>query len=342
MMYPRLLLIGNFISQHGHTPQMGEFLARNFTNMAIPVITTSHFKSKPLRFMGMMCTIIFKRNKYDCVLIELFSGPAFYWGFCSGILLKLLHKPYMLDLRGGNLPPFSEKHTFLFSFLLSHAAKIISPSFYLQSWALRFTKLCQIIPNPIMLENYTFKKRNTFRPRLFWLRRFHNIYNPLMAVKLIAELKKQYPHCLLTMAGPDSGAFKSCKSLTKELGLENNILFPGRLSKKEINQEGMRHDFFINTSKIDNTPFTLIEAAAMGLLLISTNAGGIPQLFKHNNEAFLFSIDDYSAMAQKITEIIKNPEAGTLVLTCARKSVEHYSWDKVKLLWSDLFKGLKA
>ncbi len=78
---------------------------------------------------------------------------------------------------------------------------------------LRFQDICNmhllnnysvaLIPNGIQLKRYPYKTRNSPAPRLLWVRAFSEIYNPLMAVDVIAERIKDYPEASLCMIGPD-------------------------------------------------------------------------------------------------------------------------------------------
>ncbi len=73
------------------------------------------------------------------------------------------------------------------------------------------------IPNTIELENYPFKERLVFKPNLLWVRSFAEIYNPLMAIKVLEKLLQKYPEATLTMVGPDKdGSLALCEEYARK------------------------------------------------------------------------------------------------------------------------------
>ena len=70
----------------------------------------------------------------------------------------------------------------------------------------------------------------------------------------------------------------------------------------------MDHDIFINTSKIDNMPVSILEMMALGLPIISTNVGGIPFILKSRKNSILVNNNDFNSMADSIKFLIDEPE----------------------------------
>ena len=76
------------------------------------------------------------------------------------------------------------------------------------------------------------------------------------------------------------------------------------------------HDLFLNTSSIDNMPVAILEAFAAGLPIVTTDAGGIPHMIADRKNGHLVPIDDHVAVAERICELVANPdESGRL--SCA-------------------------
>ena len=107
-----------------------------------------------------------------------------------------------------------------------------------------------------------------------------------MAVKVVAELRAQFPELRLTMIGPDKGdgTRREVLRATRELGLEGCVDVRGPVPKTEIPRWLDLADIFINTSDIDNTPVTVLEAMACGLSVVSTNVRGIPCMLEDQVE----------------------------------------------------------
>jgi glycosyltransferase involved in cell wall biosynthesis len=139
------------------------------------------------------------------------------------------------------------------------------------------------------------------------------------------------------MVGPDKdGSLESTKKYTEELGL--NVVFTGKLPKEKWLELSHNYDIFINTTHIDNTPISVMEAMAMGLPVISTNVGGIPYLLEDKVDGLLVTDCDNIAMANSIKYIIENPEIASKIIYSARAKVEFFDWNSVKKLWNNLLK----
>lgn len=79
------------------------------------------------------------------------------------------------------------------------------------------------------------------------------------------------------------------------------------------------YDIFINTTNIDNTPVSVIEAMALSLPVVSTNVGGIPFLIEDGKDALLSAPEDETSMYEHICQLIQNPEMARSIAINARK-----------------------
>src|SRR5262249_6851279 len=144
---------------------------------------------------------------------------------------------------------------------------------------------------------------------MVWLRAFHGIYNPSLALKLEASLVADFPDIRLAMIGPDKGdgSLQRLQQLAAELGLADRITLHGRVPKAEVPDWLNRGNVFLNTSNMDNTPVSVLEAMACGLCIVSTNVGGIPYLLEHEHDALLVPSGDPAAMATAVRRILTEP-----------------------------------
>ena len=79
------------------------------------------------------------------------------------------------------------------------------------------------------------------------------------------------------MVGPDKdGSLEKTKQYAKEKGVLHRVRFTGGLSKTEWIELSKDYNIFINTTNVDNTPVSVMEAMALGFPVISTNVGGVP------------------------------------------------------------------
>jgi len=258
------------------------------------------------------------------------------------MLCRLFRIPYLPVLHGGlfenrlrNTPKMSKQ-------VFSNSAANISPSLFLKNVFESYHYKVIYIPNFLDLEHYPFKDRVKQKPNLLWVRAFHKIYNPKMAVRVVKELVEKWPEVSLTMVGADKdGSLLEAKQLAKELGVENNLKFTGYLSKADWITRSSQNDFFINTTTADNMPVSVMEAMALGLVIISTNVGGIPFLLKDRINAYLVDSNDSKAMANQISFLLSRSAVGLEVATNARKQSEAFSWDKVGKQWLSVVEEYK-
>jgi len=301
----KILYLGNKLSDHGYTPTGVEYLGRVLENGGYNMFYASDKKNIVLRMLDMLFATI--RYRYvDIILIDTYSSKAFYFAWLCGNLAHALQIPFILILRGGDLKTRKNKNPKLVKNLFSKAAKVVAVSKYLQSSFFDF-HTTTYIPNTIDLSMYTFKVRENLLPKLIWVRSLHHVYNPELAVYIVSKLKKQYPKVTLVMVGPDKEQMEDkLKALAKLEGVEDRIIFTGKLSKENWIKLSEQFDIFINTTNVDNMPVSVTEAMALGLPVVSTNVGGIPFLITHHLDGLLVPPNDSSAFCKEIDLLLSN------------------------------------
>ena len=257
----------------------------------------------------------------------------FYYALFVSQLCRILNLKYIPSLNGGNLPKRLQENPFLCKLIFNHAYKNVSPSLFLKEAfeSYGYTNI-NYIPNTIELEHYPFKKRSFDRANLFWLRSFSDIYNPLLAIKILKALQDDGIESSLCMVGPDSdGTLKKAKKLANQLDVD--VQFPGKLSKPEWVKLAQDYNIFINTTNFDNMPVSVIEGMALGMVIVSTNVGGMPYLIKNGDNGILLEPNKSELFVNAIKDIMGNPDATENLIKNARHKVEEFDWDVVKQLW---------
>jgi glycosyltransferase involved in cell wall biosynthesis len=278
--------------------------------------------------------------KAHVIFIDTYSTKAFWYAVLCGKIARWRKIPYVPLLHGGNLPQRFKKNPKACQRYFSNAYQNITPSHYLMQEleAVGLDKV-RYIPNALPLDAYHFKERETFEPNILWVRAFAKIYNPEMAVRVLSEVQQSYPKAALTMVGPDKdGSMITTKALAKALGV--SVTFTGQLSKQAWRELAADHAIFINTTHVDNTPVSVLEAMALGLAVVSTNVGGIPFMVANESEVLLVEDADVKAMATAIMDCVRNPIATQNRVQAARKKVESFDWVKVKEEWTQLLEAL--
>lgn len=328
----KILYLGNKLSKHGINKTTVETLGELLSETGFEVVSFSSKKNSLLRLFDMLFGTIKHRNsKY--ILIDTYSTSAFWFAFLCSQLARLLKIKYIPILHGGNLPDRLQANPKLCKLIFDNAYKLVSPSGYLKYHFEKsgFTNVLHI-PNSISISDYSFKERNSFSPKLIWVRAFAEIYNPKMAIDVLSLLKKKYSNASLTMIGPDKdGSLSMVKDYARELNVE--VYFTGKLSKAEWTTLAKDSDIFINTTHFDNMPVSVLEAMALGLPIVSTNVGGLPYLITPSITGYLVNDNDVLEMVNHIENIINNPQKTHEIAINAKKFAENTDWEIVKNEW---------
>lgn len=337
-MKPKLLYIGNRLSKHGFNATTIETLGKSFEDEGFSVIYTSDKKSQLVRLITMILSTCRNTKKVDYIIIDTYSTSSFWYAFFCSQIARILKKKYITILHGGNLPNRLKNNPALSKMVFLNAYSNVAPSKYLQKIFIEKSFENTIyIPNVLEISNYEFKERSLFQPKILWVRAFATIYNPKMAIEVFKSIKANYPEATLCMVGPDKdGSLENTKDCAKRLGLD--VTFTGKLPKEKWLELSNNYDIFINTTHVDNTPISVMEAMAMGLSIVSTNVGGIPFLLENNEDSLLVNDDDVEAMTNSIIKVIENQTETKLRVYNARQKVESFDWKNVKILWNNLLK----
>lgn len=325
-----ILYIGNNLSKKSKYSSAMNLLSALLIKESFNLILSSDKKSKALRLIDMCFSVIKYRNKVDYVLIDTFSTSNFYYAFICSQFARLFKIKYIPILHGGNLPNRIANSPKMSKLIFTNSYNNISPSGYLKFEFEKKGYQTAVIPNIIELDSYKFKVRKNLKPHLLYVRAFAEIYNPIMALHVLKELRKMHIDAKLCMIGPDrDGILEEFKRKVEALELENYVEITGVLSKENWHKKSEEFDIFINTTNIDNTPVSVIEAMALGLPVISTNVGGIPYLISHEENGLLVQKNDIAAMVEFIEELLANKHE-KISLNARKYSVSFDSKEVIK------------
>jgi glycosyltransferase involved in cell wall biosynthesis len=155
---------------------------------------------------------------------------------------------------------------------------------------------------------------------------------------VLVILATQFPDVHLSMIGPDKGdgSRHSVHQLANDLRIGQLITFRGPVPKAEVPFWLNQGDIFINTTNIDNTPVSVMEAMACGLCIVSTDVGGMQYLLTHEHDALLVPANDPNAMAGAVRRILTEPGLAEHLSRNARKKAEQYDWSIILPQWEAL------
>jgi len=335
-MRKNLLYIGNDLAINSFTATYISFFSKVLKKEGYNVRTASNKKNKALRLAEMLGMIAKHHKSTDIVLIDTYGALNFYYAYLVAKACQFYNLQYIPILHGGNLPTRLEESKSFSDNLFGNAKMNVAPSqFLFRIFNNAGFQNLQIIPNAIELNKFPFKERSQFAPKMLWVRRFQGRYNPMMAIKVLEALKKEYPSAELCMVGPEKdGSLQKCKAYAKKYNLK--VVFTGKLKKKEWAKVSEEYDIFLNSTNIDNTPISVIEAMALGLAIVSTDVGGMKDLIDHQENGVLVPWKDEESMVLAVKSLLEDQDKTAKMTLNARAKVSNFDWNIIKADWNEL------
>ncbi len=123
-------------------------------------------------------------------------------------------------------------------------------------------------------------------------------------LQIFNKVQKQIPAKLLMIGdGPER---QGLEQLCRELNVCSDVRF---LGKQDAIEELLAiSDLFIMPSESESFGLAALEAMACEVPVVSSNAGGIPELNLHNETGFLADVGDVNTMAKHALELLKNED----------------------------------
>ena len=243
-----ILYLGNNLFKKNNYSTSYDILSNSLKSEGYEIYNSSSKSNKLFRLIEMCIDVLIFRNKIKYVLIDTYSTNNFYYALLTSQICRLVKLKYLPILHGGNLPIRLNKNPFLSNLIFRNSYYNIAPSGYLKYEFKKYGYSTKLIPNTIPTIKYTYKKRNNLRPKLLYVRAFSKIYNPIMAIEVLKEIKKTYPKAIMCMVGPDKdGTLRIVRDLIDKYNLVTSIEITGVLSKNEWHMKSNNFDIFIIT-----------------------------------------------------------------------------------------------
>lgn len=129
--------------------------------------------------------------------------------------------------------------------------------------------------------------------------------------------------------------------LIQRLGLENHVSLLGPLSPDKVGLELAAADIYLSSSLSEGISNAVLEAMAIGLPVVSTNVGGMPEVIENGLTGLL--IDPYALdqIAQAIKCFIEDPNLKVHCSANARKRIESdYSFKRLAQVFDESYATL--
>jgi glycosyltransferase involved in cell wall biosynthesis len=157
-------------------------------------------------------------------------------------------------------------------------------------------------------------------------------------LKALKEVSESQPNVygLLVGAGPMEN---DVKETINQLGLQNRVILAGL--QKEVKPYYQLMDIFMMSSSFEGLPIALLEAMSMSCAVVSTQAGGIKEVIRHQIDGLTCSVDNWEQLSPLCELLIENPDKLSNFQQAARVRVtEMFSLTKMVHSLETLYKGI--
>ena len=123
-------------------------------------------------------------------------------------------------------------------------------------------------------------------------------------VRIFAQINEQVPSKLLFVGdGPER---PEAEGLCRDLGLCDDMRFVGK--QEQMEEILAIADLFLLTSEYESFGLAALEAMAAGVPVISSNAGGLPEINIDGETGFLGNVGDVAGMSKKAIQLLSDEE----------------------------------
>lgn len=288
------------------------------------------------------------------------------YGGIAALLFKLRHPwvPLLLTLQEGD----SEEHILkrvgifypLWRMLFKRANVIHVISNYLKDFARRHGAICPIvvIPNGVSLAHIRHQKLKIKKKEgklksqkeiiIITTSRLVHKNGIDILIRAMAELTNAGTRSYrlrIVGGGPDE---KQLKTLAAKLNLAGRIEFLGQVAPERVPELLQGADMFVRPSRSEGLGSSFLEAMSLGVPVIGTRVGGIPDFLKDPGlvgvkdcTGLFAKVNDPKDLAERITLLAESALLRAAIIKNAKKLVErHYQWDGIAEQMHEVFEQL--
>src|ERR1700749_4215741 len=226
-----------------------------------------------------------------------------------------IYIPVVTTLHGTDITLVGRDRTFkpVVTFSINKSDGVTAVSEHLRSDTYKYFDIEQdikVIPNFIDLTRFSLKPKDHFKKAIapfgekiiIHTSNFRKVKRTEDVIRIFAKLVERIPAKLL-MVG-DGGDRSKCEQLSRDLGVNENVRF---LGKQDAIEEILSvSDLFLMPSESESFGLAALEAMACKVPVITSNAGGLPELNIDGVTGFLKDVGDIDGMAEKAIYILED------------------------------------
>lgn len=284
-------------------------------------------------------SLLLRVYKYDVIHVFSASYFSFVLAPTPAILVgKLYRRKVLLNYHSGEAEDHLCRWRRTAIPTIRLVDSVVVPSEYLVRVFASHGLKASAIYNLIDTSKFRFRERAPLRPLFLSNRNLESHYGVDRVLRAFALIQEKIPEASLIIAG-DGSQSRALKQLAEELQLRNEK-FIGQIAPFAIDDVYDATDIFLNGSEIDNQPLSILEAFSCGLPVVTTDAGGIPDIVEDGKTGMVVARGDYTALANRAITLLNDPALTKQIVEQARQECLKYSWEAVRDAWMGVYHGL--
>lgn len=347
---PSVCLVAEMPPPTGGMAVQAERLGANLRaegHLVVHVPTNALKQKSPLRrvkgLRGAVNLVLFIASLVSGVarvrIVHLFSHSNlsfFLFSLPTALLARLLGRRLVIHYHGGGADEFLQRWSWLALPVLRLGHALIVPSGFLVDVFARYGLPAQAVVNVLELEKFHYALRDPLRAQVLMARHLQPAYNVACGIRAFARVAQQQPQATLTIAGagPERTALGK---LCAELEMADKVRFVGNIDNTQMRLIFDASHIYLNTSRVDNQPVSILEAFACGLPVVSTAVGGIPYMITPEVDGLLAPDDDDATLASHMLRLLSDQALVRRLSEQGRQHVQDYTWPKIYPLLAAIY-----
>jgi L-malate glycosyltransferase len=254
--------------------------------------------------------------------------------------------PVITTLHGTDITLVGKDKTFApvvaFSINESDAITAVSKSLRDETYhSFQIEKEIEVIYNFVDIERFSKKPLDAFRKTLApngekilaHASNFRKVKRVNDVIKVFAAIHKEVP-CKLLMVG-DGPDRPGAEELCRELNICDDVRFLGK--QQEMEEILAISDLFVLPSESESFGLSALEAMAAGVPVVSTNAGGLPEINIHGQTGYMANVGDVKEMSRLAADLLKNEQLLSEFKQTAKEHAAKFAISNIVPLYEELY-----
>ncbi len=348
--------LGKALAEKGHsvhfiTYQLPVRLSGFFTNIFYHEVRVPHYPlfDYPPYETTLASTMVDVVINNDLDLLHVhYAIPHASAAYMAKQILKKKGKdiPVITTLHGTDITLVGKDKTFepvvTFSINESDAITAVSHNLRKETYhSFQIEKEIEVIHNFVDVKRFDKKPLDAFRKVLApngeriiaHASNFRKVKRVNDIIHIFDQINKAVPSKLLMVGdGPDR---PGAEELCRELGICDDVRFLGK--QQEMEEILAISDLFILTSEYESFGLSALEAMAAGVPVLSSNAGGIPEINIHGETGYMANIGDVNELSRLGIGLLKNEEQLQLFKQNAKEQAAKFDIHYIVPLYEELY-----